>query len=164
MVNIKSILCHEEGVEPVSRHLCRLAAGLENTVGFFRPFSARDAHVIHQLKCSAAGVIGLTSVAYPTKQHTIPKPVKYVKLIFDSALHAGKAARSSKNIPILDELREVNRKNHVKTNGQIYVDALTSEAEQQVLLLAIEPTVKACASKFAAMGNSKRRPISTELA
>ena len=157
MEETASILLHMEGVPPVSRHLCRLAAGLENSVGLFRPFSARDSHVMHQLKRSAAGAVHLTGIHNITT--LMPKSVKYIKLMLDSALHAGKAARSSKHVPILDQLREVMKMSSLITTkeNKALLNELTSMAEHQALILAVEPTVQNCLSRFIALENTKSR-------
>ena len=151
MKNVESILLHTEGVEPIARHLSRIAAGMENSIGIFRPFSSRDSHVMHQLKQSAAGAICVTHGNESSMPRPIHKSVKYVKLIMDSALHAGKAARSPKQVPILDELREAVRK---KVNDEERFEIIR-EAEQQALMLAVEPSVRNCVCRFEAMQNSK---------
>ena len=157
MNELTTILTHSEGVEPVSRHLSRFAAGLENSIGVFRPFSARDSHVMHQLKRSAAGAVSLTGVYNASDQPPIHRSVKYIKLLMDSALHAGKAARSTKQVPILDQLRIAMRNSDImmtKEAKEIF-EGLTKDAEQQALSLAIEPTVQNCVSRFIAMDNAK---------
>jgi len=152
MNDVRQILIHTEGVEPISRYFCRIAAGMETALGMFRPFSARDSHVMHQLKQSAAGAVGVTNKNVLFMQPIKNKSVKYIKLIMDSALHAGKAARSPKQVPILNDLKVLLRNNNI--NGSENHMEISRRAEQQALNMAVEPSIENCSRRFKAMMNS----------
>jgi len=133
-------LMHEimftEGVHFVSERLCLIAAGLQDRQ-IFRPFSARDSHVMQQVKRTSDG-----ATRYSTDK-TESSPT-YCKLLFDGALQSGKAARSPKAVPILDELREAS-------SGADGPPELSMKAAESAKLRAVNPAVKACVSKFKAM-------------
>jgi hypothetical protein len=124
-----------EGVYNVSKRLCMIAAGLQDRP-VFRPFSARDSHVMQQIKRTADGTL-----SYTTKVSETSSKSTYCKLLFDSALQSGKACRSPKALPILDELREAS-------SGADGPEHLSRKAAKSAETLAIIPTVNNCVSKF----------------
>uniref|UniRef100_A0A6S8U7D7 Uncharacterized protein n=1 Tax=Chaetoceros debilis TaxID=122233 RepID=A0A6S8U7D7_9STRA len=126
-------------VENVSRRLCLIGAGLQDRP-IFRPFSSRDAHVMAQIKRTADGAV---------QQHSDEKSLDtatatYCKILFDAALQCGKAARSSKAVPILDELRSAS-------NGADGPPELSKAAALSAVKLAVNPAVAMCTAKLKAM-------------
>eukprot|EP00555_Chaetoceros_dichaeta_P000570 CAMPEP_0198277358 /NCGR_PEP_ID=MMETSP1447-20131203/65808_1 /TAXON_ID=420782 /ORGANISM="Chaetoceros dichaeta, Strain CCMP1751" /LENGTH=257 /DNA_ID=CAMNT_0043972377 /DNA_START=1368 /DNA_END=2142 /DNA_ORIENTATION=- len=166
----------ENGMDHVARRMCMLAAGLlpspqedkdngTNTItSDFRPFSARDSHVVSQMKRSVEGAsrLSLSSSHYPldSQQKTnsrlsnddndqstttttaatqITLGVRTTKLVFDSALQAGKAARSPKTVPLLHDLRLTAGTKTTATKNTTTL--LMAEAANLALELAVEPIV-----------------------
>jgi len=171
---------YENGMDNVARRMCMLAAGLlpspqedkdngTNTITIdFRPFSARDSHVVSQMNRSVEGAsrLSLSSSHYPldSQQKTnsrlsnddndqsttttttaatqITLGVRTTKLVFDSALQAGKAARSPKTVPLLHDLRLTAGTKTTATKNTTTL--LMAEAANLALELAVEPIVRVC--------------------
>jgi hypothetical protein len=126
-------------VENVSRRLCLIGAGLQDRP-IFRPFSSRDAHVMAQIKRTSDGAV---------QQHSDEKSLDtatttYCKILFDAALQCGKAARSPKAVPILDELRSAS-------NGADGPPELSKAAALSAVKLAVNPAVAMCTAKLKAI-------------
>jgi len=142
------------GIYDVSRRMCKVAAGLQDRATF-RPFSARDAHIMAQIKQTVPFGLHLSLKGVNTdvddqpillKNHKQPElsSVKVTKLVFDTALHAGKAARSPKVVPILNILRD-------ESNGADGPQDLSRQAALSAINLAVDPSVKTCVAKVKAM-------------
>lgn len=127
-----------EGVYDVSKRLCMIAAGLQDRI-LFRPFSARDSHIMQQMKRTADG-----SASYTVGESEAGSRKTYSKTLFDSALSSGKGSRSSKAIPMLEDLREAS-------NGADGPEDLSRSAADSAISMVIIPTVNICVSKFKAM-------------
>jgi hypothetical protein len=153
----------------VIERLCLIAAGLQDRP-IFRPFSARDSHIMQQLKRTSDGAISFIhenplsdSVMKPEQelQHQVQQQQEgiqslissstrnstYCKVLFDAALQSGKAARSSKVVPLLDELRE-------RSNGADGPPDLSAAAAESAKIMAVAPAVISCTSKIRAMMSS----------
>ena len=82
--------------DTICRHLCTVAAGMAdrpsrpNRPVAFRPFSSRDAHILLQLKRTCT-----------TFESDCPRLITLIQ----TALRAGKAARTVSKVPALEELR-----------------------------------------------------------
>jgi hypothetical protein len=126
-------------IQDICRRLCSMASGLDRP--YFRPFSARDSHIISQMKRSSEGIV-------KSSQSVSKSSSTYCKLLFDSALHSGKASRSSKVVPLLDELRLVSK-------GADGPRELSLRAAECAKLFAVEPSVSQCYSKFNSMKRAK---------
>jgi len=148
----------------VIERLCLIASGLQDRP-IFRPFSARDSHIMQQLKRTSDGAISVIhenplsdSVMKPEQQpqeqlqqegmqSLISSTIRnstYCKVLFDAALQSGKAARSSKVVPILDELREMSK----GADGPLDLSAAAAESAK---IMAVAPAVISCTSKLRAM-------------
>ena len=164
--NLLAVLTYETGIDNVTRRMCRLASGLDpntrhtsssntgnNTTTptqmAFRPFSARDSHVVAQLKRSADGACRLHRLSSITdgthEENRKKKGSRYTKLIFDAALQASKAARSTKTIPPLHALRSLEEKSNLERQ-QITQQCIASVEE-----LAVEPIVRTCVGRWRVM-------------
>ena len=151
----------------VIERLCLIAAGLQDRP-IFRPFSARDSHIMQQLKRTSDGAISVIHenllsdpVMKPEQQlkqqlqqegtqsliSSCTRNSTYCKVLFDAALQSGKAARSSKVVPILDELRE-------RSNGADGPPDLSAAAAESAKIMAVAPAVISCTSKIRAMMSS----------
>lgn len=132
------------GVESVCHYLCLVAAGMairpnrpELKVPVFRPFSSRDAHILLQLKRS------------PTEGGN------HVRLLWDAARSAGKAARDTNRVPELASLRPYGTSDHKKYSIDPPI-ALQEAVTQAAMQRAIEPTVRDCIERWNAMHMSSR--------
>lgn len=125
-------------VENVSRRLCLIGAGLQDRP-IFRPFSSRDAHVMAQIKRSSDG-----AVQQGPDEKSFDTTTTYCKILFDVALQCGKAARSPKAVPILDDLRSAS-------NGADGPPELSKAAALSAVKLAVNPAVVMCSAKLKAM-------------
>ena len=121
------------GAEAILTRLCKVSAGMghrprrpERSV-VFRPFSSRDAHVLLQLKRTRENIafppddsdiidgssIGSNNVGFNKKRaenSTIQqqrRKRKFLPVILDCALRAGKAARNPAIVPEIEELRKM---------------------------------------------------------
>ena len=130
----------EDGVERVSRHMSLVAAGVAPRPSrpgrpvAFRPFSSRDAHIMLQLKRTAEVAMG-----------------SRVRVIFDSALQAGKAARDPDSVPEIRSLRSYGAEGKYGTEAPPELIARATKAMKE---LAIETAVDKCISKFMAIDAS----------
>ncbi len=136
-------LSHEmivvDGVHDVALRLLTLASGLLDRP-IFRPFSSRDAHIMNQLKRSLYG----SKRTFTTRRNNDGElNARYTKILLDSALQAGKASRSPKVVPILDELR-------LASNGADGPVDLSAKAASAALVHAIHPILNVCLEKFKA--------------
>lgn len=127
------------GVEPVCQYLCLVAAGMairpnrpELKVPVFRPFSSRDAHILLQLK------------------RTPTEGGNHVRLLWDAARTAGKAARDTNRVPELSWLRPYGTSDHKKYSIDPPM-ALQQAVTQAAMERAIEPTVRDCIERWNAM-------------
>jgi len=150
----------KDGVNDVTERLLLLASGLlERKI--FRPFSSRDSHVMAQLKQSATGALrksytlkslnednNMLLYNHQNNNKNEQHNIRYIKMIFDAALQAGKASRSSKVVPILDELRDQSK----GADGPIKLSKIAAESAKT---LAIKPVLKACVARFKAMEASE---------
>lgn len=127
----------------VVRHLSLVAAGMAlrpsrpNRPVPFRPFSARDAHVMLQLK----------------RTHEIFGTTPCLGLLLETALRAGKAARTVACVPELERLLQYGTGNS-KYEAEP-PDALMLQVAEAARVKAIEPMVMECVAKFKAMQASK---------
>lgn len=121
--------------QDICRRLCFMASGLDRQL--FRPFSARDSHIVSQMKRSLEGTV-------KSSQDGSKSSSTYCKLLFDAALQSGKASRSSKVVPLLDELRLVSK-------GADGPPDLSLKAAECAKVFAVEPLVSQCCSKFQSM-------------
>ena len=136
--DLKGQIVYISGVEEASTRLCLIAAGLLDRKTF-RPFSARDQHVMKQLKTTLACARGLVCDCSKSDR----KGVDTLKIILDSALVAGKGARSPKTVPILDELRQAS-------SGADGPPELSKQAADSAKELAVEPAIRSCVVKLKA--------------
>lgn len=140
----------------VTNRLIHLASGLLDRPKF-RPFSSRDSHIMSQLKrtldasqrCSFTLPLGVSRNTNMDEIHLPSKSVvynnsKYTKILLDSALQGGKAARSPKVVPILDQLRD-------ESNGADGPIKLSARAAEDAKLLALAPTLHSCLERIKAM-------------
>lgn len=134
----KSVVVRNE-IEDICRRLCFMASGLDRPL--FRPFSARDSHIISQMKRSMEGIV-------KSSQYGSESSSTYCKILFDAALHSGKASRSSKVVPLLDELRVVSK-------GADGPRDISLRAAECAKIFAVEPSVSQCCSKFRSMKRAK---------
>ena len=74
---------------------------------------------------------------------------KYSKILFDAALQGGKAARSPKVVPILNQLKE-------ESKGADGPPQLSAKAAESAMILAVTPTVISCVERFKAMEATDR--------
>ena len=148
--SLKNDLLFTGGDHDVIERICLIAAGLQDRP-IFRPFSARDSHIMQQLKRTSE--VAVSSEVRPRKKPSKPSPPiplskstrsTYCKLLFDAALQSGKAARSSKVVPILGELRELSK----GADGPLELSAIAAESAKT---LAVAPVVSMCISKLQAM-------------
>mmetsp|Transcript_14815 Transcript_14815/g.18064 ORF Transcript_14815/g.18064 Transcript_14815/m.18064 type:complete len:576 (+) Transcript_14815:46-1773(+) len=125
-------------------HFCSVAAGIAprdsrpNREVTFRPFSSRDAHIMLQLK--------RTNEVASSSQYT------KMKMIFDTALNAGKTARDVTKVPILEQMKKYD------CEGKYSVKAppeLEKKAVEDVQLIAIGPAVVRCVDRLLALENSE---------
>lgn len=93
-----------EGARPISTHLSLIASGIAPRTNrpdrevIFRPYSSRDAHILLQLKRTAEVVSTLSSDKRGGGA--------CMKILLDSALSAGKAARNEQIVPEIRKLKE----------------------------------------------------------
>lgn len=133
----KTVLMTSE-VKEICRRLCYTASGLDRPI--FRPFSARDSHIVYQMKRSSEAVI--------RSQYNLSESSStYCKILFDTALQSSKAARSPKVLPILDDLRLESK----GVDGPIELSKLAADAAK---LTAIEPAVRNCCKRFQSLERS----------
>ncbi len=130
----------------VANRLIHLASGLLDRPKF-RPFSSRDSHIISQLKrtldASQRCSFSMDEIHVPRKS-IVYNNSKYTKILLDSALQGGKAARSPKVVPILDQLRD-------ESNGADGPIELSARAAEDAKLLALTPTLQSCLQRIKAM-------------
>lgn len=151
--SLKHDLLFTQGDHDVIERICLIAAGLQDRL-IFRPFSARDSHIMQQLKRTSEVAASLGAAYLSKKKASPPSPSMpmgasatsstYCKILFDAALQSGKAARSSKVVPILDELRELSK----GADGPPELSAIAAESAKT---LAVAPVVAMCVSKLQAM-------------
>ena len=98
-------LASMEGPLSISTHLSLIASGLAPRTNrpdrdvIFRPYSSRDAHILLQLK-RTADVISIIGINETNRAGC------RLKVLLDSALSAGKAARNEKIVPDIRRLKE----------------------------------------------------------
>ena len=98
-------LASTEGPLSISTHLSLIASGLAPRTNrpdrdvIFRPYSSRDAHILLQLK-RTADVISILGT------NNTKRAGCRLKVLLDSALSAGKAARNEKIVPDIQQLKE----------------------------------------------------------
>ena len=143
--SLQNEIIHVSGIEEVSKRLCLIASGLLDR-RVFRPFSARDQHVMKQLKTTIACAKGVMIHGSESNEKTVDS----LKIIFDSALLAGKGARSPKTVPILEQLRQ-------ESSGADGPVVLSREAAESAKKLAVDPAVRAC------VANIKARQVSQSI-
>ncbi len=102
----------------------------------FRPFSARDAHIMLQLK--------RTQQIFGTTQH---QPC--LSVLFETALRAGKAARTVACVPELESLLKYGTGNS-KYEAEP-PETLMAQVAEAARIKAVEPMVVECVGKFKAM-------------
>ena len=152
--NIENEIIIINGTSQVAERLILLASGLLDRP-IFRPFSSRDAHIMSQIKgTSEASQRYSLPNAIDMKNHTITsmtwnKNTKYTKLLFDCALQGGKASRSPKVVPILDELRSKS----IGADGPL---DLSIKAAESAKILAVQPTLQSCLERLKAMEASEK--------
>eukprot|EP00536_Pseudo-nitzschia_multiseries_P000804 jgi/Psemu1/300326/fgenesh1_kg.10_\ len=130
----------------------------------FRPFSSRDAHVLLQLKRTRENIafssdscqstdgnsrsindtsLSNNSPATPTRQQ---RKRKYLPVILDCALRAGKAARNSAIVPEIEELRKMtSAESSACSPSDLKISQRVSDAAFEKGIL---PLVKECAMKL----------------
>lgn len=175
---IKEEITIVNGTQNVSKRLIQLASGLLDRP-IFRPFSSRDSHIMFQLKKTSEGSQRrqlLFSNEYSKQQHPSYDSTndyeltseethntaygnnhkklencrtKYSKIIFDVALQGGKAARSPKVVPVLNQLRE-------ESSGADGPPQLSAKAAESAMILAVTPTVISCVERFRALEATDR--------
>ena len=127
--SLESLLQSQNEIDAITRHFCLVAAGLAprdsrpNRSVLFRPFSSRDAHIMLQLKRT----VEVASI-YPQ-----------VKIILDSALHAGKGARDPGQCPALLKLKGYDGEGKY---SQAAPPKLAKEVAGDVMNTVIEPAVE----------------------
>ena len=127
----------------IVKHFSTVAAGIAPRASrpdrdiIFRPFSSRDAHIMLQLKRTVE-----VANAYPK-----------VKVVLDSALTAGKAARDPKICTILEKLKPFAAEGKYSQKAP---PLLEKEAIESVMKLAIEPAIETSIIRLTAMGASEQ--------
>ena len=127
--SLEYLLQSQNKIDAITRHFCLVAAGLAprdsrpNRSVLFRPFSSRDAHIMLQLKRT----VEVASI-YPK-----------VKIILDSALHAGKGARDPGQCPALLKLKGYDGEGKY---SQAAPPKLAKEVAGDVMNTVIEPAVE----------------------
>ena len=143
--NIENEIVIINGKQDVATRLITLACGLLDRE-VFRPFSSRDAHIMAQIKRTLVGSQRLHS-SIDIVDGVIDKNPKYVKVLFDAALQGGKAARSPKVVPILNELKD-------QSQGADGPQELSEKSAKQAKELAVIPTAQTCVGRMTAMESS----------
>ena len=124
-------------------HFSKVAAGMAPRASrpdrpvLFRPFSSRDAHIMLQLKRTAE-----VASQYPK-----------MKIILDAALSAGKAARDTKQCPVLNKLKGYDGEGKY---SQAAPPQLANEVAEEVIELAIEPAVQRSIERLNAYESSDK--------
>lgn len=137
------LLNSTNNITEIVRHFSTVAAGIAprasrpDRATIFRPFSSRDAHIMLQLKRTAE-----VANVYPK-----------VKIVLDSALTAGKAARDPKICPILETLKPFASEGKYSQKAP---PLLEKEAIESVMKLAIEPAIETSIEKLTSIGASER--------
>ena len=125
-VHLSNLLSQRNKIDEILRHFGKVAAGMAprdsrpDRPVLFRPFSSRDAHIMLQLKRTA-------DIASPK-----------MKIILDAALNAGKAARDTKQCPVIKQLKGYDEGKY----SQVAPPELSKEVADEVVKLAIEPAVE----------------------
>eukprot|EP00667_Euglena_gracilis_P017071 EG_transcript_17936 len=151
------------GAEAVIEHCCAVAAGLTGADGRpYNPFSARDAHVMLQLKRTLEAVasppvsgpalfVGLDSAAAQ------PAPCgPQLGLVLRAALAAGKAARDPSRVPAIAALRGYGGEGRYSVPISAAPARVRAAAEEAAWSEAVRPAVEGCAAQLAALRHSQR--------
>ncbi|KAL3802020.1 hypothetical protein ACHAWO_002440 [Cyclotella atomus] len=134
-----------EGARPISTHLSLIASGIAPRTNrpdrevIFRPYSSRDAHILLQLKRTAEVVSTLSSDKRGGGA--------CMKILLDSALSAGKAARNEQIVPEIRKLKEFGSDG----TPPIGLAKIVAEAAVQ---MAVNPTVDTCVARLNALGSA----------
>mmetsp|Transcript_11917 Transcript_11917/g.25242 ORF Transcript_11917/g.25242 Transcript_11917/m.25242 type:complete len:581 (+) Transcript_11917:55-1797(+) len=160
------------GAEAILTRLCKVSAGMghrprrpERSV-VFRPFSSRDAHVLLQLKRTRENIafppddsdssddssISSNNVSY-NKKHAENTTIqqqrrkrKFLPVVLDCALRAGKAARNPAIVPEIEELRELtSAESSACSPSDLQISQTVANAAFEKGIL---PLIKECAIKL----------------
>jgi len=140
---LSELLISSSQLDEIILHFCNVAAGLAKRDSrpdrpvTFRPFSSRDAHIMLQLKRTVE----------------VANQYSRVKLILDTSLNAGKAARDVNTVSILKEMKKYDGE------GKYSVAAppqLALQAIEDVHKLAIQPAIDRCINKLRSQENTER--------
>lgn len=140
---LESLFAHTSKERDIIRHFCLVAAGLAprasrpNREVVFRPFSSRDAHIMLQLKRTAE-----IANRYPR-----------VKIVLDSALSAGKAARNPEKCPELLKLKQYGGEGKYSQQAPL---ALSKEVADTVIEKVVEPTIEDTIKRIQAMNATEK--------
>lgn len=135
--NLSKLMKSQSEIKDIILHFCYVAAGLAKRDSrpdrpvIFRPFSSRDAHIMLQLKRTVEVVVAM--------QYT------KVKIILDTALNAGKAARDVNKVPILKQMKQYDCEGKYSTSAP---PEIANKAIEDVKMLAIQPAVNRCLDKL----------------
>jgi len=138
-LTIQKSLIHTSSLPNLITHVALVASGLQSRPSrpdrpiHFRPFSSRDSHILLQLK----RVLEIVPPTYPR-----------IRIILESALSAGKAARNSNIVPSLERLRGYDIGSKYSPSAPTI---LWKEVAEDVKVLAIKPSVERCITRLKAL-------------
>ena len=154
ITNLAQRLSSMDGALQISSHLSQIAGGLAPRPNrpdrkvIFRPYSSRDAHILLQLKRTVEVISVVDREEDGLESGQSGKRSKNsrgrIKMLLDSALSAGKAARNEDIVPEIKQLKEYGSDG---TPPKGVADMVAQAAIEK----AIQPAVESCVSKLTAM-------------